>query len=196
MDGKARSKKDYLRKAVLSLLNLMESITEENKKGRMVAIKVPVAFASELQEMFKDVPGDNVLPADCHVTIGMFDKSTKNNKIYSIIEKAVDKIKSFKLKTVKFNVFPGHKGNEFKDVLHVECESDDLMEIHQFLKDEFESKKIDMNNGGFDFKPHITIKYCEGKVPEEFLKQPIENTFKVNSISFYVNSNVIPFRLR
>lgn len=181
---------------MLNLMSILESITEENKKGRMVAIKVPVAFASELQEMFKDVPGQAVKAEDCHCTIGMFEKGPKNNKIYSILEKAVDKIKSFKFKTVKFNVFPGHKDNDFKDVLHVECESDDLMEIHQFLKDEFESKKIDMNNGGFDFKPHITIKYCEGKVPEELLSQPIENTFKVSAISFYANSNVIPFRLR
>lgn len=47
--------------------------------------------------------------------------------------------------------------------------------------DEFHKHGIDINNGAFNFTPHITIKYCSEKPA---LDKNIKHTFKVEDIYF------------
>lgn len=178
---KSRSRFKRLRE--LSLVRIMESIMDENKKGRMIAFFVPREKAQELHSMFEDVPGEAVAPEDMHITLGLlYPESGDDKKIDAVTKDLASMSKDFDISIDGFGKFP--PGEHGKHVLWARPNSEFIDQIHDTVFNLFQKHKIKIDNGDFPFKPHITIKYCD-EDPEPVLTRQLKDpVFRIKDLSF------------
>jgi 2'-5' RNA ligase len=172
--------------------NIEKNVAEEAKKGRMVAFFVPIDVGRKVQDLFRDYSGDEVKPEDMHITLGLV-RSEKTNLINSVLKDVCQSIDPFDVTISSFGKFEPHKSNDFKYVLYAKPESDKFKEIHDHIFSTFEKHGIGIDNGDFEFKPHITIKYCS-KEPD--VNRSKNFNFKLDQVSLCVNNEKFPHNLR
>jgi 2'-5' RNA ligase len=167
----------------------MESIMDENKKGRMIALFVPDNIGRELHSMFKDVPGEAVEPQDMHITLGLLYPESGDDKKIELVAKDLAKMsQNFGVSIDGFGKFP--PGDHGKHVLWAKPNSEFIHYLHDSLFDLFKKHKIRIDNGDFPFKPHITVKYCD-EDPEPVLDRKLKDpVFRVKNLSFASGGNV------
>lgn len=145
----------------LSLMNIVENAAlKALNSGRMIAFYVPPRPATYIQSLFNDVPGDVVEPKHMHITLGLV-RNGENSDIFKVLSNVAPHLNKFSAEINEFGVFPPSEHNENKFVLYANPKSNEIFDIHQIILDELKKNKIEIDNGSFDFKPHITIKYCE-----------------------------------
>jgi 2'-5' RNA ligase len=159
---------------------LVEGITEDNKKGSMVAIMIPRNISSELQNVFSDVSGEAVDSTDMHITLLLVHEPEKKKKIVQAIKRVV--VPPFSVDIREFGLFPPNEHNNRKYVLHAKPHfGRELKNLHHQLKKSLEQHHVSANNGPFDFSPHITIKYCD---EEPGLERKIIKSFLCNKLHY------------
>lgn len=172
-----------------------KDVAEEAKKGKMVALYVPQEIGSTLQEIFRDVPGDLVEPEDMHITLGLMRGDTKETKMAnSVLQDLSANLDPFDLSISHFGKFPPSKSSDHKHVLYAEPSSDSLNDLHDTIFSAFEKHGLHIDNGDFDFKPHITLKYCDEE-PE--IDRKIENPiFRIKQLSLADSNKKFHHKLR
>lgn len=169
----------------LSLAKILLELrkTLENKKGKMVSIPVPENIALKLHSHFMDVKGDNVAPEDMHMTIGLVRDENMGKTIAGTLNKALSGFGDFPLSIDKFDFFPPNDHNDQQHVLIARPQANQIPELHKTVFDAFKRSGLNIDNGKFEFSPHITIKYCKEKPDiHKELKDPVD--FIVDKIEF------------
>lgn len=181
----------------LSLYKILLELrtTLENKKGKMVAIPVPENIALKLHSHFMDVKGDNVAPQDMHMTIGLIRDENKADEITNVLRDLSTQFSPFNMSIDKFDFFPPNEKNEQQHVLIARPRANEISNLHKTVFDAFKASGLNIDNGKFEFNPHITIKYCkeEPDIHKE-LKDPID--FIVDKIQFADSGNKKEIYLR
>lgn len=175
-----------LKKESLSLMRILENIEEDvaekAKQGKMVAIFIPKEIGESLQKVFEDIPGDLVDPQDMHITLGLMRGNSNETKLAnSVLKDLSSNLDPFDISISNFGKFEPHESNDFKHVLYAEPSSDSLKDLHDTIFSAFKKHGLNIDNGDFDFHPHITLKYCEEE-PEidRKLKSPV---FRIKQLS-------------
>lgn len=144
--------------------NIEKNAAEAAKKGQMVAFFLPTDIGSKLQDLFVDTPGDAVQPEDMHITLGLFHGENNHiKKARLVLQDLAQSIDPVKVKISGFGKFSPHKSNDFKHVLYATPESEELLDLHDTIFSAFKKHGLSIDNGDFEFKPHITIKYCNSE---------------------------------
>ena len=171
----------------LSMMTILEDAAKKAKQsGSMVAFFIPPATGKEIQEVYSDVPGDMVKPKDMHITIGLVHGfSGKEKKIKRVLDKVAESYKPMMCRIKSFETFEPNEHNENKWVLYAKPEflSDDIQEFRDYCHKKMKKYGIDIDNGSFDFSPHITVKYCS---EEPDLGREIDQEFILDSIYFAI----------
>ena len=171
-----------IKKKALSLVSIMESITEENKKGKMVSIFLPSHIGRKLQDMFRNVPGEVVEPDDMHITIGlMYGDGAETKKTLPVLDDISKMFEEFDVNIDSFGTFPPNEHNHNKHVLWAKPSSENIFRLKDTVFDAFKKHGLKIDNGSFDFNPHITIKYCDEK-PETDVRVN-DPVFRVKALS-------------
>ncbi len=144
----------------LSLTSILESIIDDNKKGRMVAIMIPKKTSAQLQAYGKHMKGDSLDLNDMHITLGLVHQG-ENKDILKTLKHITKQIKPFSVHVGETGKFPPHEGNENMHVLYAKPESKYFHPLHKTMMKMLHKKGINIDNGSHDFSPHITIKYCK-----------------------------------
>lgn len=180
----------------LSLIGLLENIISDNKKGQMVAHFIPVPVAKSLRAIGSQYIGQSSNLADMHITLGLVrDEKNRKKDILNCLRIVSQYIDPFEVDVSKFEVFPPNDSNENMEVLVARPESDQFKKVHELLFDVFEKFKIPIDNGSFDFKPHITIKYCKPGQNIDIASIRFNQKIKIDSISFEKNGQKKNFQL-
>lgn len=171
-----------MRNRKLSLMSILEGIAKENKKGKMIALFVPKILGSQLQKMFSHVPGEMVEPEDMHITLGLMrGNEEEDRKVIPILKDLAANFDPFDMKIAGFGKFPPNEHNHMKHVLWAKPDGETIGHLHDTLFDLFKKHNLPIDNGSFDFNPHITIKYCDEE-PE--IDQKLDNpVFRVKHMS-------------
>jgi 2'-5' RNA ligase len=154
---------------------------EEAKKGSMLAFFVPLEVGKKLASRFSEISGDPVLPKDMHVTIGLMRGGKRAEFVNSVIEDLCSSISPFEVSITEFGVFDPSPSSDNKYVLYAKPRSDRFKDIHDHVFSIFERHEIHIDNGSFEFSPHITIKYCNEK-PD--ISSAVNVKFSLDKISF------------
>lgn len=172
--------------SLMHILNEEQSQPEKNMDGdnSMIAIYCPIRLGSHLLGLFEDAPGDALKPQHFHVTIGLIHNHKGNEKrIQRILDAAAKKLKPVRISIRSFGAFPPNEHNGQKWVLHAKPECEDFESIHHHVLSKMKKHGIEIDNGSFDFSPHITIKYCDEK-PD--LNKKINASWTARKIAFAV----------
>lgn len=182
----------------MTILEKVEAkIAEENKKGKMVALYIPQILGARLQKMFENVPGEMVAPEDMHITLG-FPRTTEDEdrKLISVLQDLATELDPVDAKIEEFGTFPPNEHNHNKHVLWAKPSGESIFNLKDTIYDLFKKHGLNIDNGHFDFNPHITIKYCDEE-PE--IDQRLDNpVFRVKNVSFASNGKNFhaPFKER
>lgn len=180
---------------MLSLATLFENVAEDVKFGKMVAFYVPKEIAHKLYKIGNRFQGDAVKPDDMHITVGLV-RSENSSLTKKALEAVAFEFKPFSFDIDKISYFPGNPENSNMEVLHAVPSSSDFFKIHEIVFDVFSKFNIDIDNGSFAFKPHITIKYCK---PNQNLKKKIDSlkisqSGLIDNISFADNKKIHSYK--
>lgn len=163
----------------ISILTIVENAAEKAlNSGRMIAFYVPIPAAEYIQSLFADVPGDEVKPRQMHITLGLI-RDGDNSNIIKTLKNITPQINKFPVEINEFGIFPPTESSENKIVLHAKPKCDAIFDIHEKVFNELKGNGIAIDNGSFDFNPHITIKYCEN---EPDINIPIKQKFILDKI--------------
>lgn len=127
-----------------------------------------------------DVPGEKEGPSEYHITILCFEDNWPITEISKALEatyKIISDIKPFLIKTNKVKCFPKRENKPCPIICSVD--SDDLHDLNEKIKKEFDKQDIYYSKVFKDYKPHITLAYADKEI-EEFEIDPIE--FSVQEI--------------
>jgi 2'-5' RNA ligase len=145
-----------------------------------LGIRVPVEVGRLIAGL--DVPGEKETTSEYHITILCFEDNWPISEIAKATEatyKVISKIEPFLIKSSKVSHFPAHEGTT---PIIMPVESDELHDIHDKLRKEFDKQKIDFKKTFKDYKPHITLAYSKDK----------HDDFKIDpAIKFSVNDIVL-----
>lgn len=172
--------------AKLSLISVLENAAAKAKdSGSMIAFFIPQDVASQIQKMFGNIDGDMVEPKDMHITLGLVHNYSGNEKkISTILDKFCARHKPFSVSVRSFATFPPNEHNEHKHILYAEPEADEIYDIRNHLFSVMKKYGINIDNGGHnEYKPHITIKYCDEQ-PD--VNKQEQFSFGLDKLSFAV----------
>lgn len=171
----------------LSLMTILEkvesSIAEENKKGKMVALFIPQMIGESLQNLFQDVPGEMVSPEDMHITLG-FPRTSEDEdrKILAVLKDLASQLNPLDVEINEFGTFPPNEHNHNKHVLWAKPSGESIFHLHDTIYDLFKKHGLKIDNGHFDFNPHVTIKYCDEE--PDISKRIDDPVFRIKNVSF------------
>lgn len=138
-----------------SIKLFFEGITEENQKGKMIAI--PVEIKGD-----PPISGESVDVSDRHVTIGLMCGDEKEDELVDkILSNLSSKLNPFPIFVSQLGVFEPNGSNHGKYVLWAKPEGDSIHKLHKMIFDKIKGAGLKIDNGSFDFSPHITLKYCD-----------------------------------
>lgn len=185
-----------LSKVFKNIMKEYKNAAEEAKNsGQMVSFFIPLDVGNKLQSMFRDVPGDMVQPEDMHITLGLMKKDLNDAKRAIPVLKDLSKsLDAFDVNIDGFGYFPPNIHNQQKYVLYAKPAAENIKEIHDTLFSLFEKHGLQIDNGSFDFNPHITIKYCDEK--PEIDRRIDDPIFRIKNISLAAGDDRFHTNLR
>jgi 2'-5' RNA ligase len=143
-----------------------------------LGIRVPVEVGRLIAGL--DVPGEKETTSEYHITILCFEDNWPISEIAKATEatyEVISKVKPFLVKSSKVSHFPAHEGTT---PIIAPVESDELHEIHDKLRKEFDKCGIDYKKTFKDYKPHITLAYAKDEHDDFKIDPEIE--FSVNEV--------------
>lgn len=168
----------------MSIYNIVENIAKEARKGSMVAFPIKIKVANFLQDRFENLEGDVVEPGDMHITIGLVRNPGGNGgKILSLLDKLCGSYKPIQCRIKSFGTFDPHESNDYRYVLWAKPEGEEIQMIHDDIFKLLKKNGIKIDNGSFEFDPHITIKYCKER-PENL--PSVNGSFSLDRVGFYL----------
>lgn len=169
-----------------SIKVFFEGITEDNQKGKMIAIPVEI-------DGDPPISGEIVEKDDRHITIGLMYGDEEEDKIVDeVLRDLASKLKHFDIKITKLGVFEPNGSNHGKFVLWAAPESDTVYRLHELIFNELKSRGVKIDNGSFDFSPHITLKYCNEnpkEIVDKFNKRRKGLIYPVKKLRFASRGN-------
>ncbi len=181
-------RKMSLRKVYKSALKEGSSPEENKKKGKMIAIPVPLDVSNYLQDKFADAEGNMVMPEDMHLTLGLV-RSENDNMVLNVLRDISTSFSPFNMTIDSFDTFPPSESSDNKHVLIAKPHADEISGLHDLVFSTFKKAGLEIDNGSFEFSPHITIKYCDElpNLAQKELKDPID--FIVDKLQFASKGN-------
>ena len=174
---------------MISLMSILENVAKKAKySGSMVAFYIPPQIGRKLQKIYKNTKGDMVMPQDMHITIGLVHGfEGKEAKVRKVLDKVAETFKPTRCIIDSFDTFPPNEHNENKWVLYAKPKfpDSDIYDFRDFCHKEMKRHKIDIDNGSFEFSPHITVKYCEEK-PDTSIS--VNEVFDINTLHFVIRN--------
>lgn len=169
----------------LSIMSILENAAQKAKEsGSMIAFPVLPRIGASIQGIYKDTPGDVVEPRDMHMTIGLIQNHKgKEKKIQKILNRVAEQFKPLRCSISEFGKFPPNENNENKWVLYAKPEIDEAHDFHKICHKTMKKYGVNINNGSFDFSPHITIKYCDN---EPDIERDVSINFTIDSVGFFI----------
>lgn len=162
------------------------NVAEKAKNsGRMVAIFVPEKLGEKIQGLFKEIDGDVVEPKDMHITLGLVHEG-EDDKIVDVLKQVSKTLKPFNIDISDFDIFDPTEHSDNKFVLHAKPQSKEIFKMHQKVLNALKQNDVKIDNGNFDFTPHITVKYCSQK-PN--LSKKIKARFPVKHVALAAGDN-------
>jgi 2'-5' RNA ligase len=134
----------------------------------IVCLKVPYNIAKTLSGI--DVPGDHVPTEEKHITIlNLGDDLSIQTIGKSVITcaRVTEKMKPFQVQLNGYSTFPKGKLG-IPIICHVQ--SEELHELHDQLSKAFDSSGIEYSKKFPEFKPHVTLSYCDEKIHDKKFK--------------------------
>lgn len=131
----------------------------------MAFLGIPIKIESGRLFSSLDVPGKKESLSDLHVTILCFEDDWPITELSKALEATYDvisDIKPFTIKIKKVDCFPKREGKPCPIIAKVD--SDDLQELNDKLRKEFDKKDIDYSKTFKDYKPHITLSYADEEI--------------------------------
>ena len=114
-----------------------------------------------------DVPGEKEGTSELHITILCFEENWPIAEIAKALEATYDvvsKIKPFLIKVDSVGCFPKREDNPCPIIAKVK--SDDLMDLNEKLREEFDKCDIEYSKIFKDYKPHITLAYADKEIDD------------------------------
>lgn len=172
-------------------------IAEENSKGKMIAFYIPVSLAKKLKVLGNPYKGEALKLSDMHITLGLIhiEDNSKRKDIENCLKLASQYIDPFEIKIDSIGLFPPGPNSNGMQVLHALPKSEAFSKIHELVFQIFEKFEIPIDNGSFDFKPHITIKYCSPGQEINTDSMKIDEETEITEISFANSGKVKDFKL-
>jgi 2'-5' RNA ligase len=181
-------------KGRLSLMKVLESISEENKKGKMIALFVP-----NIKGNFDSLKGEPVPVEDRHITLGLLHgDEEEDRKLQPVLKDLAAQMEPVEVSLGKLGSFPPNEHNHNKHVLWAEPDSDSLGQMHDFLFSILKKHGIKIDNGSFDFKPHVTLKYCDedpSQFIENFNSKARPGKIRIENLSLASGGNKYHFKM-
>lgn len=121
-----------------------------------------------------EVPGDKEGTSEFHITILCFEDNWPIEELAKAMEAAYDvvsEIKPFLIKVDKVTCFPKREDKPCPIIAKVK--SDDLHDLSDKLRKEFDKCKIDYSKIHKEYKPHITLAYADKEIDDMEI-DPIE----------------------
>lgn len=129
-----------------------------------------------------EVPGEKCDAASLHITLACFEDNYSIEEVAKTLEATYDIVHDFKpflVKTNKVTSFPVNKDNPYPVIAKVE--SEELHELNDKIKENFDKKNIEYSKKFKEYKPHITLSFTKEK-PEDF---------EIDEVDFYVHELVL-----
>ena len=140
----------------------------------MIAVKVPTETSRLISKISEALPGDSQAASEMHVTIIHLGDDVPISQLAKVMEAChtvTSKISPFVMTVDSIDSFePGDNGG-VPVILPVQ--SQELHELEQKLKQEFDSAGISYSNKYPEFKPHVTLSYVPGMKAVGPLPAPI-----------------------
>jgi len=173
---------------MLSISFLYENIISKNKTGKMIAHFIPFDTARELKSIADNLKGQTSAIKDFHITLG-FVRAEQNKKkeIFNSLKLLSHYIEPFEAQIEKFEIFPASENSDNHEILVAIPNPEPFEKVHSLTFDVFEKFKIPIDNGDFEFKPHITIKYIKPGQQVDPLNLKFDKKIQINTISFEGN---------
>jgi 2'-5' RNA ligase len=141
-----------------------------------LGIQVPHETGRLLSKL--DVSGEKSSIDEMHITLLYFQDEWPISKVSEAMEVAyeiISKTHPFSVKMEKVTHFPINKHDQDKYPVITRVESKELHKLRESLAKKFDKEGIEFSKLHPDFKPHITLSYCEEK-PDHVDFHPIEFT--------------------
>lgn len=129
-----------------------------------------------------DVPGTKMGASELHITVLCFEDNWPISEIAKALEAAYDvisDIKPFIISVDTVTCFP-KRGDKPCPII-APVQSDDLHDLSDKLRKEFDKRDIDYSKIFKEFKPHITLSYADEEVDK----------FKIDKLEFSVQEIVL-----
>jgi len=137
-----------------------------------LGIRIPHETGRLLSKI--DVPGEKVSVSEMHITLLYFGDEWPISEISKSLEAAysvISETQPFLVKMDKVTHFSKSPEGKFPIITRVE--SKDLHKMRDALARKFDKEKIEFSKIHKDYKPHITLSYCEEE-PEDVGFHPVE----------------------
>lgn len=118
-----------------------------------------------------DVPGEKV--DHKHVTILMFGDDTPITTLSKILEVAYSVVSTTRPFTLRTNTVTSFPSNPAGTPVICKVESDELLDLCERLKTEFDKAGIEYSKKFPKFQPHVTLAYAD-KTPEDLTIPSVE----------------------
>lgn len=133
------------------------------------------------QDLYQDETGDYGIEDKPHITVLYgFNPKTLASQVKTKINEVVKK--PIKFKIVAISIFEG--GDKPYDVVKFEIESEELIRLNQYCKDNFEFESTFP-----DYKPHMTIAYVKAGSGEKYSKRLKETVMESNKFIYSLGGN-------
>jgi 2'-5' RNA ligase len=145
-----------------------------------IGIKVPHPEARLLSGI--EVPGEKEGTSELHITLLCFEKNWPISEITKALDatyNVISEIKPFLVTVEKIGCFP--KRDDEPCPIIAKVKSDDLHDLCDKLKKEFDKCDVDYSKVFKDYKPHITLSYADEELDE----------CKIDTIEFSVSEIVL-----
>ena len=145
-----------------------------------ICIQVPKECGRLLSNI--KVPGKKESASEYHITLLFFENNYPIDKVCETLKsafEALSDIKPFSVKTDTVSSFPVKNGDPYPVIALIK--SDELHELNEKLKKQFDKDSIEYSKVHKTYRPHITLAYSEKKMEE----------FKIDAVKFVVQEVVM-----
>ena len=137
-----------------------------------LGIRVPHETGRLLTKI--DVPGEKISVSEMHITLLHFGDNWPISEISKSLEAAysvISETQPFLVKMEKVSHFSKNSEDKYPCIIRVE--SKDLHKMREDLARKFDKAKIEFSKTFKDYKPHVTLAYCDEE-PEDVSFHPVE----------------------
>lgn len=145
-----------------------------------LGVKIPVSTARLLSDI--DVPGKKTGVHEMHITMLLFDDNWPISELAKSMETAYDIVsetKPFIVSLEEVSCFP--KREDHPCAIIAPVVSDDLHDLNEKLRKEFDKNDIEFDKKFKEYKPHVTLSYSEEEI----------KAFKLDPLKFSVEEIIL-----